>query len=135
MNMTFNKIIENAERRLIAFGYSPRQDFEDQIDCVINGVAFALYGSDDGETFGFGCIFEPAADKYEDGFLEELKAKFKGTYAPFQNLMTCDDGYIHLESECNVYTDSLIDAAVNTLLADDGIVHAIKAKSYVWEEN
>ena len=135
MNLSLNKIIEYAENRLLSLGYFPKHIYEDQLDCIINGIAFAIYGSDDGETFGFGCIFEPAADKYAEGFLEELKARFDGKYAPFQNLLMCEDGFLHLEAENNEYTDSLIDAIVNSLLDTDGVASAIKAESYVWEEN
>ena len=97
MNMNSNKIIEHAENRLLSLGYFPKHIYEDQLDCIINGIAFAIYGNNDGETFGFGCIFEPAADKYAESFLEELKARFGDKYAPFQNLLMCEDGFLHLE--------------------------------------
>ena len=134
MNMNSNKIIEHAENRLLSLGYFPKHIYEDQLDCIINGIAFAIYGSNDGETFGFGCIFEPAADKYAESFLEELKARFGDKYAPFQNLLMCEDGFLHLEAENSDYTDSLIDAIVNSLLDTDGVASAIKAESYVWED-
>ena len=104
------------------------------MDCIINGISFAIYGSDDGKTFGFGCIFEPATDKYAESFLEELKARFDGKFAPFQNLLMCEDGFLHLEAENDEYTDSLIDEIVNTLLDPDGVASAIKEKSYVWAD-
>lgn len=135
MNMNFNQIIEQAENRLLSLGYLSKHCYEDQLDCVINGIAFAIYGSDEDETFGYGCIFEPASGKYADGFLEELQARFKGKYAPFQNLLMCDEGFIHLEGECEIYTDRLIDDIVNVLVAENGIASAIKSKSYKWEEN
>lgn len=132
--MNFNKVMEKAEQRLSSLGYSPKHNYDDQLDCIINGISFAIYGSDDGKTFGFGCIFEPATDKYAESFLEELKARFDGKYAPFQNLLMCEDGFLHLEAENNEYTDSLIDAIVNSLLDTDGVASAIKAESYVWED-
>ena len=134
MNLSLNKIIEYAENRLLSLGYFPKHIYEDQLDCIINGIAFAIYGSDDGETFGFGCVFEPAADKYAEGFLEELKARFDGKYAPFQNLLMCEDGLLHLEAEIDEYTDLLIDEIVNALLDPEGVASAIKKKSYVWAD-
>ena len=135
MNINFNQILEHTEKRLLSLGYSPKYCYEDQLECVINGIAFAIYGSDDGETFGFGCIFEPEADKYREGFFEELKARFKGESSPFENLLICEDGLIHLETETETYTEGLIDSVVNALLDEDGIANAVKAESYIWEEN
>ena len=135
MNMNFNQIMEHAEKKLLSLGYSPKHCYEDQLDCIINGIAFAIYGSDDGETFGFGCIFEPAADKYAEGFLEELEARFDGQYGPFRNLLMCEDGFLHLEAELDEYTAPLIDEIVNNLLDPVGVASIIKAESYLWEEN
>ena len=134
MNLSLNKIIEYAENRLLSLGYFPKRIYDNQLNCIINGISFAIYGSDDGETFGFGCIFEPAADKYAEGFLEELKARFDGKYAPFQNLLMCEDGLLHLEAEIDEYTDLLIDEIVNALLDPEGVASAIKKKSYVWAD-
>jgi hypothetical protein len=133
--MNFNKVMEKAEQRLNSLGYSPKHNYDDQLDCIINGISFAIYGSDDGKTFDFGCIFEPATDKYADGFFEELQVNFEGKYAPFQNLQMSDDGFIHLEGESDIYNDSLIDDVVRALSAEEYVANVIKAKSYVWEEN
>ena len=133
--MSFNKVMKKAEQRLNSLGYSPKNNCDDQLDCIINGISFALYGSEGDESFGFGCIFEPAADKYSDGFFEELQANFDGKYAPFQNLLMSDDGFIHLEGECDVYNDNLIDDVVKALRSEEHVASAIKAKSYVWEED
>lgn len=133
--MNFNKVMEKAEQRLNSLGYSPKHNYDDQLDCIINGISFAIYGSDDGKTFGFGCIFEPATDKYADGFFEELQVNFEGKYAPFQNLLMSDDGFIHLVGESDIYNDSLIDDVVRALSAEEYVANVIKAKSYVWEEN
>jgi hypothetical protein len=133
--MNFNKVMEQAEQRLSSLGYSPKHNYDDQLDCIINGISFAIYGSDDGKTFGFGCIFEPATDKYADSFFEQLQVNFEGKYAPFQNLQMSDDGFIHLEGESDIYNDSLIDDVVRALSAEEYVANVIKAKSYVWEEN
>jgi hypothetical protein len=48
-----------------------------------------------------------------------------------------DDGFIHLEGECDVdvYNDNLIDDVVKALRSEEYVASAIKAKSYVWEED
>lgn len=133
--INLNKVMKQAEQRLNSLGYSPKHNYDDQLDCIINGISFAIYGSDDGKTFGFGCIFEPETNKYADGFFEELQVNFEGKYAPFQNLQMSDDGFIHLEGESDIYNDSLIDDVVRALSAEEYVANVIKAKSYVWEEN
>ena len=135
MNMKFSKVMENAEKRLLSLGYSPKRCYDDQLDCRINGISFAIYGSEEDESFGFGCVFEPAEDAYADGFFEEVEAGFCGRYAPFQSFLLCDDGTLHLEGESDTYTDSLIDAVVFALLSDEGIAATVKARSYVGEDN
>ena len=134
MRIQFNKVIELATEKLIALGYKPTFPFEGQLDCNVNGIGFAIYPDDGERVFGYGCIFEPRETQYEDGFLDLLKERYNGDYAPFDHLYTCEDGYIHLEGESDTYTDELIDEIVHALSDECKIASLIKSKSYVWEE-
>ena len=132
--MKIKQVIESAREKLVSMGYKPTNPYEEQLDCIINGIAFAIYGDDEDRVFGYGCIFEPQDEAYGDGYVKELEECYKGDYAPFEHLYTCEDGFVHLEGESEVYTDGLIEAIVKALSDPEGIGSKIKSNSYVWEE-
>ena len=134
------KVLNETLTILTEMGYKPYYYDEDeiQVDCLINGLNFAIYCDDTGEsdTFGLGIIFE-LLDKHSDEEIDKIMEQFETADVPFKYLHYYEeDNTFHVETEMlldNFSKDVLIEI-VNAINSEDTILNTIKKISYIWEE-
>ena len=127
-------VLENWLKKLEDLGYAPAFYEEDgtvfeQVDCVIDGVSFAICTDDELDELWFTIIFEPERDIDEDEM-----AKIEGLdMGVFCDLLFADDGTVHFS--VNAGFDCPLDFAeeiVASINNPDGAIQYLKSISYVW---
>ena len=121
-----------AHAFLDASGFKPKYKYpETQLDCIINGMSFAIYG-DDTPTFGFGCIFEPN-EELTDEEMDNISNLFKNEDIPFDYLHFTEDT-VCVESEIPIadFSEELMGWIVDSLSSDTGVLSLLKSKSHIW---
>ena len=123
---------------LLALGYKPYyfDSTQSQIDCIVDGVCFAVYHDPFSDTVGYGCVFEPSTAPSAEQ-LAHLEATLQAENTPFQRLIyAAEDGTVHLESEVSVtaLTPQLLERIVAAIKKKNGALEQIKSISYQWEE-
>ena len=134
------KVLKESLTILSEMGYKPYyyDENEIQVDCLINGLDFAIYCDDTGEsdTFGLGIIYE-LIDEHSDEEIDKIMEAFELADVPFKYLHYFED-----ENSFHVETDILLDEfskdvlieIVNAINSEDNILNTIRNISYIWEE-
>ena len=136
-----SSVLEKIKKALEEMGFQPAyfrdedEVYEDQLDCIIDGMNFGV-GLDDEEegAVWFSVIFEPEKDLTEAEFVDVQK-QLGDTAVAFEDALLAEDGTVHVltcknEEEC---TGDLLQLLVKDLKDPDGALQRLKSLSYVWE--
>ena len=123
---------------LLALGYKPYYFDSDQtqIDCIIEGVCFAVYHAPFTDSVGYGCVFEPN-NEVDAAAMTRFAEALQKEGSPFHHLLYEEEsGTIHLESEVAIeaLTPQLLQQIVAAINKKNGTVEQIRSISYQWEE-
>ena len=137
--LTLKEISKQSFDTLVKSGYSPKYTDDDHIefDCNIAGVKFSFYPIED-EVFGYSAEFN-LKEELSTGEREHLEHIYMQTDTDdviFENFHI-DGKFVCLSSAftCDLYPEDFIELSIKMLNTSEGIVPALKTKSYVWEEN
>ena len=127
-------VLENWLKKLEDLGYAPAFYEEngmllDQVDCVIDGVSFAICLDDEVDEVWFTVIFEP--DRDIDG--DEIAKIEELDMGVFSDLLFAADGTVNFG--VNAGFDCPLDFAeeiVASINYPDGALQYLKSISYVW---
>lgn len=127
-------ILKNWLDKLSELGYSPAF-FEDdgevyeQVDCIIDGVSFAISPDDEDDTLWFSIIFEPDITIDEDE-MAKIEAMEKGV---FDELIFAEDGTVHIcRATPNDVSVDFSNDIIESITNPNGAIQYLKSISYVW---
>ena len=137
--LTLKEISKQSFDTLVKSGYSPKYTDDEHIefDCNIGGVEFSFYPIED-EIFGYSAEFnlKEELSTEEREHLERIYMQTDTDDVIFENFHI-DGKFVCLSSAftCDLYPEHFIELSIKMLNTSEGIVSALKTKSYVWEEN